>query len=51
MEETTDSRGPVPFGPEWARALQRELEGSEEFRRVAGGWQGRLVLERRLNPQ
>jgi ribonucleoside-diphosphate reductase beta chain len=45
MEETHESQGPSPFSAEWARALRVELDGSEEFRRVAAGWQGRLVLE------
>ena len=42
MEETA---GPPPFSAEWARALQLQLESSEEFRRAAAGWEGRLVLE------
>ena len=36
---------PPPFTAAWATALKSELAGSEEFRRAAGGWQGRLVLE------
>jgi ribonucleoside-diphosphate reductase beta chain len=47
MEQT---QGPPPFSDPWARALKRELDRSEEFRRAAGGWQGRLVLERAAKP-
>ena len=35
MEGTHGSQGPPLFSAEWARALQVELDGSEEFRRAA----------------
>ena len=50
MEETGEAQGPTPFSAEWARALQLELDRSEEFRQAASGWQGRLVLETRPDP-
>ncbi len=46
MGESEPLQGPPPFSAEWARALQAELDDSDEFRRAAAGWQGRLVLER-----
>ncbi len=45
-----ETAGPPPFSAEWARALQLQLDTSEEFRLAAAGWEGRLVLETMPDP-